>query len=141
VQISRGATADVEHNRISKNRYARLSDPFTTAAGVLLYQTDSSSVHIDENDVLENGAGIDVASSSRARISHNNVHDNLNDGLAAETDTYHNVFVENRAFRNAPDCGDYSNGDGTAGTANYWIRNAGKTQNRPGLCKNRGGDD
>jgi parallel beta-helix repeat protein len=141
VQISRGAKADVEHNRISKNRYARLTDPNTTAAGVLLFETTSSSVEIDENDVYENGAGIDLATTRYARVSHNNVHDNLNDGLVAESDTYHNRFEGNRAFRNAPDCADYSAGDGTAGTANYWIHNSGKTENRHGLCKDRGRDD
>ena len=108
---------------------------------MLLFQTSSSSVEIDENDVFENGAGIDIAASSYAKVSHNNVHDNLNDGLAAESDTLHNWIVGNRAFRNMPDCGDYSSGDGTAGTANYWVHNSGKTQNRPGLCKNKGGDD
>jgi parallel beta-helix repeat protein len=141
VQVSRGATAEVEHNRISKNRYARLADPNTTATGVLLFQTSSSSVEIEHNDIYENGAGVDIADSRYARVSHNDVHDNLNDGLAAESDTYHNRIEGNRAFRNMPDCGDYSAGDGTAGTANYWIHNSGKTQNRSGLCKNKGKDD
>jgi hypothetical protein len=38
--------------------------------------------------------------------------------------------------RNAEhDCHDDSVGLGTAGTANLWIKNHGRTENRPGLCK------
>jgi hypothetical protein len=33
------------------------------------------------------------------------------------------------------DCFDNTTGSGTAGTANFWIKDMGLTQNRPGLCK------
>jgi hypothetical protein len=33
------------------------------------------------------------------------------------------------------DCHDDTSGTGSGGTANFWIKNKGNTQNRPGLCK------
>ena len=37
------------------------------------------------------------------------------------------------------DCYDETLGGGTAGTANYWIKDMGFSQNRPGLCRKPGG--
>jgi hypothetical protein len=33
------------------------------------------------------------------------------------------------------DCHDDSVGSGTGGTANFWLKDKGETQNRPDLCK------
>jgi len=36
------------------------------------------------------------------------------------------------------DCEDDSTGGGTAGTANFWIKDFGQTESPPGICKQTG---
>ena len=55
--------------------------------------------------------------------------------MTAETSAS-NTISYNKASDNTPvDCYDETTGAGTAGTANFWIKDMGLTQNRPGLCK------
>jgi len=138
VQVGRGAGADVEHNRISGNQFARVGS-MDTAAGVLLFET-SAAVEVGHNDVGSNGVGIDIDENAVGlTVDHNDVHDNINDGIGAFQDSMHNWITENRAYNNAPvDCYDETAGDGTGGTANYWVHDQGNTENRPYLCKRTG---
>jgi parallel beta-helix repeat protein len=49
-----------------------------------------------------------------------------------------NTIERNTALGNFEhDCHDDTVGLGTAGTANTWIRNVAKTENKPGLCKKK----
>jgi parallel beta helix pectate lyase-like protein len=135
VQVGRGASADVDHNEISRNQFARVG--FTdTAAGVLLFETDAH-VSTDHNDVFQNGVGIDVdADTVGLTIAHNNVSQSINDGIAAFDGSVDNVISFNKAFNNTPfDCYDETTGPYPPGTANNWLKDMGLTQNRPGLCK------
>ena len=137
VQIGRGASADVQYNRISKNLFKRF-DSTDTASGVLLFET-SAHVSADHNDVFQNGVGIDIDESAVALvIAHNNVHENFDNGVASFAGSQQNQIAYNKAFNNTPvDCYDETAGGGTAGTANFWVHDMGGTENRRGLCKSQ----
>jgi len=135
VQIGRGASADADHNRISKNLFKRAGST-DTASGVLLFET-SAHVSVDHNDVFQNGVGIDIDESAVALvIAHNNVHESFDNGVAAFAGSQQNQIAYNKAFDNTPvDCYDETAGGGTAETANFWVHDMGGTENRSGLCK------
>lgn len=95
-----------------------------------------------ENDVKENlGYGILLEDADVNTLRSNDSKKNGNDGLRANSASVDNTFELNDMADNgavvaaAHDCHDDSAGAGTAGTANAWIENDGKVQNRPGLCK------
>lgn len=140
VQVSRGATAKVDHNDVSGNLY---TGGGTNSEGILLCGLSICSVALDggvkvtDNEVFNNDDGIALIDADNTEVSHNKSHDNVQyDGLFADSDSEGNVFKDNQLFNNAEhDCHDDSNGGGTAGTANEWKGNKGNTQNRPGLCK------
>jgi hypothetical protein len=139
VQVGRGASADVDHNDISRNQFARVGST-DTASGVLLFETDAQ-VSTDHNDVFQNGVGIDVDENAIGlTIAHNNVHENINDGIGAFQDSNNNLISYNKAYDNTPfDCYDETVGPyQPAGTANNWLKDMGVTENRPGLCKQVG---
>jgi hypothetical protein len=84
-------------------------------------------------------SGIEAASNSLldSVISTNDIRDNALDGVRIEAGTNNsgNVIVGNKLKHNAEhDCHDDTVGSGTAGTANTWENNKGKTENRPDLC-------
>lgn len=90
-----------------------------------------------ENDVEENmGFGILLEEADVNTLRSNDSKKNGNDGLHANAASAGNTFELNDMAENAArDCRDDSAGPGTAGTANTWTENDGKTQNRLGLCK------
>ena len=134
VQVSRGAGADVDHNEISENSYA-----FASAAGtgVLLYRLAPGLVRVGYNDVFLNDDGIGLYETEGSLVEHNYSHDQRAfDGIFVDSASAENRIEYNRMERNLEhDCHDNSVGAGTAGTANYWIKDHGLTENRPGLCK------
>jgi len=139
VQIGRGASADVDHNDISRNQFARVGST-DTASGMLLFETDAH-VSADHNDVFQNGVGIDVDENAIGlTVAHNNVHENINDGIGAFQDSSDNLISFNKSYDNTPfDCYDETVGAyQPAGTANDWLKDMGVTENRPGLCKQTG---
>ena len=134
VQISRNAVADVHHNRISLNNFGPLS---FVSEGILLFQENAAST-VHHNYSFLNDDGIGLFGSRGTEVSHNRVERNDLDGIFAASDTVGNSIAYNHAEANAEhDCHDDSVGPGTAGTANFWIKNLGDTENRPGLCKAR----
>jgi hypothetical protein len=136
VQISRGAGAEVTYNRVSRNKF--LGDRnLGSGSGILLYQPGAGKLDVNHNDSFDNDDGLPLINADRELIRENYSHDNvIYDGLYADADSTKNLFKENVALRNTEhDCHDDSNGNGTAGTANYWKDNTGATQNRPGLCR------
>jgi hypothetical protein len=139
VQVGRDAASDVDHNDISRNQFARLGST-DTASGILLFET-AAQVSADHNDVFQNGVGIDVDENATGlTIAHNNVHENINDGIGAFQDSSDNLISYNKSYNNTPfDCYDETAGPyQPAGTANDWLKDMGVTENRNGLCKQTG---
>ena len=134
IQISRNAIADVHHNRISLNNFGPLS---FVSEGILLFQENGDST-VHHNSSFLNDDGIGLFGSQGTEVSHNRVERNDFDGIYAGADTAGNQIAYNHAEDNLEhDCHDDSVGPGTAGTANFWIKDLGDTENRPGLCKAR----
>lgn len=132
IQVSRNATADVHHNRVSLNSYAPAT---VTSESILLFQ-EASGTTIHHNYVFLNDDGIGLFTTQGVDVSHNRSRQNKFDGIFADSDAMNNTISYNRAEQNqAYDCQDDSVGTGTAGTANFWIKDLGDTESRPGLCK------
>jgi len=132
IQVSRNAIANVHHNKVSQNNYALPT--FSSEAILLFEENPGTTVH--HNDIFLNDDGIGLFTTNGIEVSHNASAQNDFDGVFADTDTSGNTLSYNRAKENRLfDCEDDSTGPGTAGTANFWIKDLGDTQNRPGLCK------
>jgi len=68
------------------------------------------------------------------RIEQNTLQRNVHDGIFADASAVNNLFSKNDAKGNGLyDYEDQSHGTGTAGTANTWTKNKGKTASPPGL--------
>jgi parallel beta-helix repeat protein len=136
IQVSRGAIGNVHNNSVTGNVYT----PQTyTSIGILLYRDSSPSTQVTHNDVFANDEGIGLYTTVNTTISHNNAHNNLSgDGLFADSDTANNMISYNRLTNNTPfDCEDDSVGPNNppANVANFWVKDLGYTENKPGLCK------
>jgi hypothetical protein len=94
-------------------------------------------LEVDHNYVYRNDDGIALYDTDESLISHNRSEEQLLfDGLYADSGSAGNRLEYNLMELNAEhDCHDDSVGPGTAGTANFWIKDHGLTENRPGLCK------
>jgi nitrous oxidase accessory protein NosD len=143
VQISNGAGARVDHNKVSENIWLPSRVGNYAGTGILLYQPDPGGVRVDQNDVFHNNDGISSYSSDHQKIDHNNSFDQtVYDGLYFDADSTQNQVLGNDAFRNAEhDCHDDSKGNGTAGTGNYWKGDRGLTETPPGICFVKGDKD
>jgi parallel beta-helix repeat protein len=111
------------------------SSPFD---GIRLNQTDLSVVRGNKSQGNFRD-GIRLQNDSDMNEVNNNLsRDNGRDGMRVDpgsSDT--NTIEQNKMLGNVEhDCHDDTVGGGTGGTANLWMRNIGKTENRPGLCKN-----
>ena len=142
VQISRGASAKVEKNRIFNHYYSGAGPPPASdgddsndATGVLVFQVDGG-VTVHENTLTFNDIGFVIFDATSVLIDHNVANSNVFDGLRADEDAVGNTFDGNQASSNGShDCHDNSVGTGTAGTANTWKDNKGVTQTPAGICK------
>jgi parallel beta-helix repeat protein len=82
---------------------------------------------LDTNNNLVNGPHDN-------RIEQNTLQKNAHDGIFADASAVNNLFSKNEAKGNGLyDYEDQSHGTGTAGTANTWTKNKGKTASPPGL--------
>jgi hypothetical protein len=141
IQVSSGANAEVASNRVTDNVYGLA--PATYSTGIILFEAGSAT-RVSKNIAKRNDDNVDVHTTSGSRISDNRLTNAVVfDGIFMDFDTSNNRITDNFLRRNREhDCHDDSMGAGTAGTANFWINNNGRTQNRPGLCtERRGGDD
>ena len=134
IQVSRGASADVDHNEVSGNSYSLGG---AAGTGILLFEANGPGLTVGYNDVYRNDDGISLYDVDNSLVTHNKSHDQLLfDGLFADADSSGNRLEHNRMERNVEhDCHDDSVGGGTAGTANFWVKDYGLTESRPGLCK------
>jgi hypothetical protein len=152
IQVSRGATATVDHNAISALAYTGTD---ASSTGVLLF--NPGAVTVDHNvvkssdigiDAFGAGAGseitfnwvslstldgIDVTDGSSVGVHYNHSSSNAADGIF--TDVAGNSFSHNKMLGNGGfDSHDVSTGAGTAGTANTWTNNHCHTSSPAGLC-------
>lgn len=110
-----------------------------------------TGIVIERNVTSSNGQdGIFLNNGDGNLIRRNQSERNRRDGIRLGVDSTGNMVTRNRMQGNGEhDCHDDSVGTGTAGTANFWTKNRGNTENRPGLCRpnergpdeNEGGDD
>jgi parallel beta-helix repeat protein len=106
--------------------------------GIRLNQTDNATVTGNQSqDNIRDGIRLQNDSDFNT-VRDNHSRDNGRDGMRVDGDGSNNNTIEtNKMQGNAEhDCHDDTVGFGTAGTTNFWINNTGKTENRPGLCKN-----
>jgi parallel beta-helix repeat protein len=138
----------VAHNRIFENDFG-LAIVATDHAMVLgncifdnnffgMYLENADDSLVKVNAVFENGDdGIHVAAGSSGNtIALNAVVNNRGDGVHLKAGTSDNLIKANLLLHNDGfDARDDSIDGGTAGTANFWEHNVGRTQNRSGLLR------
>jgi Right handed beta helix region len=140
IQVSRGADADVFKNIVTDNVFA----PGTaSSSGLILFGTSGLAIkdnYVARNDLDVAGVGTFGPLTSSV-IEKNQVLDATYDGIYMDEGTAANTLSQNFLRTNGIDCEDYSTGPGTAGTANFWLKNDGLTDNRAGqICAPKGGD-
>ena len=87
------------------------------------------------------GDGISLEAAAGNVIRDNHVTDNRRDGIRIDAASTDNRIINNHLRHNGEhDAHDDSTGTSTAGTANTWRGNKGKTENRPGLLADHGDD-
>jgi len=140
VQISREADADVFKNVIVDNSF---SGATASGSGVLLLEVTGLNIkdnYAGRNDVNISGSG-NFGPVTNSVIEKNELVDGIYDGVYMDEGTAGNTLRQNFARNNGIDCEDYSTGPGTAGTANFWEKNDGVTDNRGGqICSPKGGN-
>jgi Right handed beta helix region len=140
IQVSRGADADVFKNIVTDNVFA----PGTTSSsGLILFGTSGLAIkdnYVARNDLDIAGVG-NFGALTNSVIEKNQALDATYDGIYMDEGTAANTLSQNFLRTNGTDCEDFSTGPGTAGTANFWLKNDGVTDNRAGqICAPKGGD-
>jgi parallel beta-helix repeat protein len=77
VVVFRQAAATVAHNAISNNKFT----PGPLSTGVILDEAPPGSSTVDHNRIFDNDNGIETDTQSNLEISHNEVSNNLGDGI------------------------------------------------------------
>jgi hypothetical protein len=134
IQVSRGASADVHHNEVRDNSYTLGG---AAGTGIILFAA-GSPLRVGYNEVFGNDDGISLYGVQGSLIEHNYSHDQrVWDGIYADSDSTGNRIEYNRMERNFEhDCHDDSVGpDAPSFVANFWIKNHGVKENKPGLCR------
>lgn len=134
--VNFGATAVNSNATIAYNDVENF-----TVDGMNLGTLDSSTV--TSNQVSSNGRyGLHVGGgATNNQVTNNSVTQNAIDGIRADGMASGNTIQRNRASGNGTyDCYDDTVGPGTAGTANFWLYDSGRTETRTGLCARPRGD-
>ena len=138
IQASAGVVADIHHNKVSQNIYQAAG----TTATALLLSSEPGPTRVHHNDIFMNqdGIGIFTSMTGEVEVSYNNTRSNTSDGIVAYASAQGHVIAYNKSFQNLLDCRDDSVGphNPPALVANEWIKDLGRTENRPGLCKDAG---
>jgi hypothetical protein len=140
IQVSRGADADVFKNIVTDNLYSPGTD---SSSGLILFETSGLSIkdnYVARNDLDIAGVG-NFGPLTASVIEKNEVLNATYDGIYMDEGTAANTLSQNFLRGSVFDCEDYSTGPGTAGTANFWLKNDGVTDNRSGqICAPKGGN-
>lgn len=80
VVVFRGASGTVDHNVISNNHYA----PVPLSTGVIVQQAPAGSSRVNHNRIFDNDFGVQVFAVSDLEISHNDLFQNLADGVVLD---------------------------------------------------------
>lgn len=135
IQVSAGAEGNIHHNKVSLNFYGPTG---TEATGILLI-AEPGTTRVHHNDVFLNEGGISLCDVfSTGEVSYNNSRQNSYGiyayGPVSECTTSNNLIAYNKAYENSVfDCDDE-----TVPTQNRWVKDLGRTENQPGLCKQAG---
>lgn len=163
IQISRNAKAVVRHNKVSQNDFESCGcDSDTDAVGILtqdenrtdcpmgtcnsIMPVDTNLLNVHHNKSFMNKVGIGLGrATNQGLFDHNHPHDNVKVGLRAygftknggmtSPEAQQNTISYNLMQNNKLDCSDQTTGNGTATTANFWIKDKGATEDVPGICK------
>jgi parallel beta-helix repeat protein len=105
----------------------------SAGSGIKLINSDTLTVHLNISKSNDED-GISLVNTDNSVIRHNYTLKNDRDGIRANGASAGNTFNSNKSGRNGEhDYHDDSVGGLTAGTANTWELNKGKTENRTGL--------
>jgi parallel beta-helix repeat protein len=156
IHLLNSSTNLVEHNRLVENGTPGVANGCgiditgATSTGNVVRHNDSR-LHSQAGYRIRGGANGNTLSRNRAKdnpghgirlldgdgntVERNQSNGNGIDGIRADAASTGNTFLRNHMQNNAEhDAHDDSVGAGTGGTANFWINNHCKTENRPGLC-------
>ncbi len=130
IQMSRAARGEAHHNKVSLNQYLPGG---VEATGILLF-SNTQPVRAHHNEIFLNDSGATVwMTTTNAEISYNNARNN-EFGVVAYAPSSTNLITHNKAFENTSfDCRDDN-----VPTTNRWVKNLGRTESQPGLCKRAG---
>jgi hypothetical protein len=130
IQVSRAGRGDAHHNKVSMNQYLPGD---VEATGILLY-SNTVPARAHHNEVFMNDTGVSLWTvDTNAEISYNNARNNDN-GVVAYAPSSNNLIAYNKAFENVLDCRD----DNGPTTTNRWVKDLGRTESPPGICKQAG---
>jgi nitrous oxidase accessory protein NosD len=147
-----GSDAEISHNRVVDSGAAGVALNFGPSRVRVLHnhllggQGDGVSIGADHVGLTiahnrltgwgQNGIHAGSNSLSDSLVLKNHSESNGRDGIRIDAGgNAGNRLEDNKLRDNAEhDCHDDTLGPGTGGTANLWIRNHGRTENRPGLC-------
>jgi parallel beta-helix repeat protein len=122
-----GGHTTVSDNQVSGSTYDGIT--LDTSTGGQFVNNNSS------NNTGTYGEGFGVYGTTGAYLNNNEADNNATDGFYADSGSSGNTFYSGEAHGNgSSDCEDESTGNGTAGTADNWIRNQGLTSQPQGLC-------
>jgi hypothetical protein len=129
IQVSANAHGDVHHNKVSENYYLGAENE---ATGILLFSNPIARAH--HNDVFLNESGVTTYfADQNSELSYNDSRNN-DYGIVAYTPTINALISYNKAYQNTIfDCRD----DNAPGS-NRWVKDLGRTESQPGLCKQAG---
>lgn len=119
---------------VTRNLIADAGRGVAVANGISVNRTDGAVVK--RNIILRaNTDGIRLTNANSNIIADNLALHNGRDGIRVTGQSSNNDIISNTMRKNFEhDAHDDTVGPGTAGTANYWIDNNCKTENRTGLC-------
>jgi parallel beta-helix repeat protein len=157
-RVTRSGSAIVYDESDGDIRFNRIEQAAETAISLF----SGHDVEVGFNHVRESGVGVQLLQADGNSLRHNLIEASISDGMLLDAsdnnliernvsrangaDGIHvalqssaNTIRQNKLRGNAElDCHDDTVGAGTAGTANFWIKNRGESDVPRGLCRGRG---